>query len=173
MLPANFASRAGSTPEASGDWSSGTFEKYMKTTPYIIIRVIGAIGAIWIVYLLLNAQFQIHQQTKDIVSVQPGLSIGLKYFLTATLPFGFLATLLVLPYTKMKKWMTFVCIFLMVVLAGAFFTHLFGPYFLSARFSVAAIPSGMLLSAATILGFFLLQIVTILLQNRNRTMRSR
>jgi hypothetical protein len=31
MLPADSASRAGSTPEASGDWSSGTFGKNMTT----------------------------------------------------------------------------------------------------------------------------------------------
>ena len=29
MLPADSASRAGSTPEASGDWSSGTFAEDM------------------------------------------------------------------------------------------------------------------------------------------------
>jgi hypothetical protein len=31
VLPADPASRAGSTPEASSDWSSGTFGKQMKT----------------------------------------------------------------------------------------------------------------------------------------------
>jgi len=34
MLPADSASRAGSTPEASGDWSSGTFGTKNMRTPW-------------------------------------------------------------------------------------------------------------------------------------------
>lgn len=144
----------------------------MKTTPYTIIRVIGVLGAIWIVYLLVNAHIQIYQQTKDVVSASPGFSIALRYFITATLPFSLLAALLVLPYSKMKRGMRFGCISLMSILVGLFVTHLFGPYFFSSRFLPGVVPSGIWISAAAILGFFVLQIAAIVFQNKNRTDQS-
>jgi hypothetical protein len=46
MLPADSASRAGSMPEASGDWSSGTFAKDMRIfiIPAVSALLVGAIA---------------------------------------------------------------------------------------------------------------------------------
>jgi len=140
----------------------------MKSSIYTIVRAIGIAGAIWIIYLLVNGHIQLHQQTKDISSASPGFSIGLKYFLTATLPFSFLAALLVLPYSRMKKWLRYGCISLMIIFAGLFLIHLFGPYFLSARFLPGIVPPNIWISATVILGFFVLQIAAIVFQNDNR-----
>jgi len=74
MLPADPAARAGSTPEASGDSSSGTFSKYMKN-PLLFLKCIGialaavvvcstafCLGAQWAVLQCTNAQLMIDLQ---------------------------------------------------------------------------------------------------------------
>jgi hypothetical protein len=132
-----------------------------------IIRSIGILGAIWILYMEFYAYSSMVQQTQDIL---PG-SLASTHPLTlhiwqSTIPFCLLALLIVVPYKRIKKIYSFVGAFFIGALSIYFLSFLFGQYFLAARFVPSSIPSGIWISAGIFVVFFVSQIAAIAIQNK-------
>ena len=139
----------------------------MKTA-LTIIRSIGILGAVWIIYMSVSVHLQIHEQTQDLMlssynTVHPATA----HLLQTTIPFALLAILLVLPYKRMN-WAFGISGGIIIALLSAYFMiQLYGQYFLAARFVPEAIPSHIWISASIFVIFFSSQIVAILLQKKN------
>lgn len=139
----------------------------MKAT-LIIIRGIGGVCAIWIFYMLVSAQMQIHDQMKDFLpSSVSWPSPAVQQALVATLPFGFLGLLLLLPYSRMSKGIRCGVMVLIAILGGWFLNYFYGGYFFSSHSVVSAIPMRVWVGSFLFIGVFASQIFAIFMQNRN------
>ncbi len=138
----------------------------MKTA-LTITRSIGVLGAAWIICMLISTHLQIHAQTKDLMLGSfSGPHPMLAHILHATIPFGFLAVLLILPFTRMPSGFAIAGAAIIAIVSGYFMIHLFGQYFLASRFVPEAIPSSIWIAVMIALIFFLTQIAAIILQTK-------
>jgi hypothetical protein len=132
-----------------------------------VVRFLGVLAGLWILYGVVSAQWQIHEQTKDFLpSSTGGFSVARQAFIQSTLPGALLAILLLVPYGKTGNFVR-VASSVLIVLLGAYFLSLFfGAFFFSERFVPGVIPRSVWVSVAQWSAFLLLQVFAILMLAR-------
>lgn len=128
------------------------------------IRAVGILGATWLIFALVSAHFQIHEQTKDFLpSSVAGGSFASQFFWRVSLPCGLLAVFLMVPYSKINRLLRIGGSLLIVLFAAYLLAISYGRFFLSDRFVPDVIPAATWAGLLFWVGFFPSQVLAIML----------